>query len=620
MYIDLRRGKQAKSKRPPVGRYARRIVTLYKNGQVLTQLIWLWQAYRSARIIAASNLFDPDWYARDGMVTGSPMRLALHYVLRGASQGRNPSADFDTCWYSARYPEVGLAGLNPLVHYITQGRPTGLEIKSAPAAALPRQPISQDAYHRWIAEMAKLTTPFFAQLGNGLYNLPRVSVAGAGPQDADYVLLLPQRVGLSRTALLEIRLALSRSPGTELLFADEDCIDAEGIRHSPWFKPGWDPDLMLAGDLTGPATVMHRRLLRRIGWNGAKPDAAELEQLNRTASGVARGITHLPSVLFHRPAPPALTYVRFASPSPPPLVSIIVPFRDRAGLLRVLAEGILHNTAYDPLELILVDNDSRERATRRLLTELSRDTRVRVARAPGEFNWSALNNIGARIARGTVLVMLNNDTEIVSPGWLGELVAQALRPDVGAVGAKLLYPTGTIQHAGLSVDTAGHFCHIMRGASGDDHGPFGELAVTRTVPAVTGACLAIRRTIFWAVGGLDEEHLRVTHNDIDLCLRVRGAGYRVVYTPEAVLIHREAATRGRDFGEAQFERVKAERTILRQRWGRLGMFNPYQNPNLCTLHERPALEAPVNVLKSGGMPLALPRRNETCCVAEPRTA
>jgi len=242
--------------------------------------------------------------------------------------------------------------------------------------------------------------------------------------------------------------------------------------------------------------------------------------------------------------------------------------------------------------VLIVDNGSRECPTLRLLNRLATDPRVKILRAPGPFNWSALNNQAARAASGDVLVLLNNDVEIISPDWLGRLLAQVLRPGIGAAGARLLYPNRTIQHAGLSHDPAGCFSHVLRGAAADDPGPAGTFAVARSVAAVTGACLAIRRDVFFAVGGLEENTLGVTGNDIDLCLRLRHAGYRVVYAPDAVLVHHEAASRGPDTSPAHMARVVAERDYLRGQWGEMAVRDPYLNPNLCLLHGRLALDAP----------------------------
>jgi GT2 family glycosyltransferase len=559
--------------------------------RMMERLHFLWRAVASARVIHASGMFDPVWYAAS-YKPGHPLRLLMHYVLRGAAEGRSPSAAFDGDWYLRAHPEVGTAGQNPLAHYATQGRHAGYATHPA-TAGLPRQPYSQPAYTAWLAEMDRLTPP----ATDGPSPIAILREGQPDPGGTPYLLLVPAGVGLTDQALPVLSRHVAASPAFDLVFADEDQIDPSGARHSPWFKPGLDPELMLAGDLTGPATLMRRTLLERLGWDGVLPDAAALRRLGQAALASGACASHCPAALFHRPTPPRLEQPVFAPPEPRPLVSLIIPTRDRARLLATAVDGILDATEYAPLEVLIVDNDSRECATAALFGRLAADPRVRILRAPGAFNWSSLNNQAARQAHGKVLVLLNNDVEIISPGWLTELVAHAMRPEIGIAGAKLLYPDRTVQHLGMTLDPAGCFCHIMRGAPADACGFAGELGVTRGVAAVTGACLAIRREMFFAVGALEENELAVTSNDIDLCLRVRHAGFRVVVTPACVLLHHEAASRGHDGGPAQRARVLAERDYLRRQWGALAENDPYMNPNLCLLFDRPALESPRRVIE-----------------------
>ncbi len=557
---------------------------------MMERLHFLWRAVGSAWVIHASGLFDPAWYAAS-YKPGHKLRLLMHYVLRGAAEGRSPSAAFDGDWYLRAYPEVGMAGRNPLAHYASEGRRAGYATHPA-TAGLPRQPYSQPAYAAWLAEMDRLAPP----APRDMSPIAILRVGRPDPGDTPYLLLVPAGVGLTGQALPALSRRIAASPELQLVFADEDQIDASGARHSPWFKPGLDPELVLAGDLTGPATLFSREILERLGWDGTLPDSDGLRRLGAAALDLGCRAGHCPAVLFHRPGPPPFRQRIFRVPEPRPLVSVIIPTRDRARLLATALDGLLNATDYAPLEVLIVDNDSRERATAALFDRLAADTRVRILRVPGAFNWSSLNNQAARAARGEVLVLLNNDVEIISPGWLGELVAHAMRPGIGIAGGKLLYPDGTVQHLGMTLDPAGCFCHIMRGAPADVPGFAGEFGVTRSVAAVTGACLAIRREVFFAVGALEENELAVTSNDIDLCLRVRRAGFRVVLTPGCVLLHHEAASRGHDGGPGQRARVLAERDYLRRQWGEMAETDPTMNPNLCLLFDRPALESPSRIL------------------------
>ncbi|HEX2558771.1 glycosyltransferase family 2 protein, partial [Phenylobacterium sp.] len=281
-------------------------------------------------------------------------------------------------------------------------------------------------------------------------------------------------------------------------------------------------------------------------------------------------------------------------PDPAPRVSLIVPTRDRAELLRACAHGVLSRTDYPALELLIVDNGSVQPATHQLFDELKADPRVRVIEDPSPFNYSRLNNLAAREAKGQVLVLLNNDIDVIGPGWLRELVGQALRPDVGAVGARLLFADGRVQHAGIALGIAGVASYYHPFVAREARGYRDALVLAREVSAVTGACLALRREVYEQVGGLEEEHLAVAFNDVDLCLKIRETGLRVVVTPFAELHHYESASRGRDRSAEHRERYAKEAAYMRQRWGRVLDEDPFYNPNFSR--------------RSGGFKLASPPR------------
>jgi GT2 family glycosyltransferase len=207
----------------------------------------------------------------------------------------------------------------------------------------------------------------------------------------------------------------------------------------------------------------------------------------------------------------------------------------------------------------------------------------------GPFNWSAMNNRAAEAARGDILLLLNNDIDVIDPFWLTELASQAMRPDVGAVGAKLLYPDGGVQHAGMTFGNGSFGAHLYRHAARDDPGHGGMLVARRRVSAVTGACLAIRRDVFRAVGGIEEDRLRVTGSDVDLCLRVRERGLAVICTPHALLYHRELASRGPDATPEHRARVARERAYLLERWGSAIETEAFLSPNLTVVEEQLAL-------------------------------
>ena len=447
----------------------------------------------------------------------------------------------------------------------------------------------------------------------GLFN------AALAEADGEFILPLPPDATMAEHALFELAAAILADPDADLLYTDEDRADASGARRTPRFKTGWDPDLMLGRDAVGLLVAYRTALLERLGGMRSPSPGVGLaiyELSLRAGFAISPvHIHHVPAVLCHRlgssdaspgwdaeggreivrrhladhganasvvaaPLAPAWNRIVYEVPDPAPLVSVLVPTRDRADLLQRCAEGVLSRTDYPAIELLVMDNDSREPATIELFRRLSEDPRVRVLPCPGAFNYSAINNAGAREARGEVLVLLNNDTDTIRSDWLREMVSHAARPDVGAVGAKLLYADERVQHGGMVLGPGVWPAHQLRFADRLDMGPGGELAVARTVSSVTGACLALRRSVFFEVGGLNEE-LRVAFGDVDLCMRLGDHGYRIVWTPFAELFHLESASRGQD-GESADKLAVAEQeaTYFGRFWGSLLGSDPFHNKNV----------------------------------------
>ena len=440
----------------------------------------------------------------------------------------------------------------------------------------------------------------------------------------DFVAFLRGGDTLPEHALYEVLVAILATSSVDILYTDHDEIDASGTRSDPWFKPGWDPDLLLAHDYLNDLTVYRRVLLEQVGLLHPELEGAAFYDLalRATVATTPDRIVHVPAVLYHRrrrrgaacgsreqtsaivarravrdhldsrgcsdalmesaPSMPNANRIIWPSPQSLPLVSVIIPTRDRAELLAQCVEGILHRTDYANIELLIVDNDSTEPATQALFERLvGGDRRVRVLHYPGPFNYSALNNAAAREAKGEILLLLNNDIEVIESGWLREMISHAVRPDVGIVGAKLLYANEQIQHAGVVLGPGGNMHHLYCLAAKNDPGYFGQLALARTLSAVTGACAAIRRSVFWEVGGLDDTNLAIAFNDIDLCLRLGDHGYRVVWTPFAELFHLESASRGPDDSPTKKALFLREWQYMRKTWGSLlESGDPFHNPNL----------------------------------------
>jgi GT2 family glycosyltransferase len=424
---------------------------------------------------------------------------------------------------------------------------------------------------------------------------------------------------LTEDALYEVARALRLDPALVLIYSDEDKIDGRGRRFDPHFKPGFDRELLYAQNYINHLTVVRTEALRAVG--GLRPGfegSQDHDLLLRLTDGLDPSrIRHIPRVLYHWRAaqgsgtfsdrslakaeaarlraldevvapwggraergPSGFNRLVRPLPQPAPRVSAIIPTRDRAEILSVTLDGLLTSTDYPDIEVVIVDNDSREPETAALFARYRDDPRVHVVPVPGTFNFSDLSNRGAAAAAGPVLLFLNNDVEVLEPGWLGELVRHAVRPEIGAVGAKLLYPDRTIQHGGIVLGIGGVAGHSHLGVPDADPGYFCRMVIAHEVSAVTGACLAMRADVFEAVGGFDAEALKVAFNDVDLCLKIRRAGYRIVWTPFAKLIHHESKSRGAEDTPEKRKRFEGEVLTMLDRWGPELRADPYYNINL----------------------------------------
>ena len=443
----------------------------------------------------------------------------------------------------------------------------------------------------------------------------------------EFIALMDHDDLLAEQALYRVAVEIVARPDLEMLYSDEDRIDDSGLRHTPYFKPDWDPDLILGQNMFSHLGVYRRSLVERLNGMREGFEGSQDHDLTLRAAAVTPPslIHHIPAILYHWrlrgdesfsdtqfaacvasakrsicehlavlpgaagatvESSPLLSYwhrIRWPLPEIPPKVSVIVPTRDHAYLLERTALGVLEQTDYPDIELIIVDNGSTEPKALALLERLAVDERVRLLRSVGPFNYSALNNLAVRQASGTILLLLNNDVGVIEPGWLRELVSHVLRPGIGAAGAKLLYPDGRVQHGGVILGVGGVANHFGHGQPKDDPGYFGHLCLARSVSGVTGACLAIRKSLYERLGGLDEVNLKVAFNDVDLCLRIREAGLRIIWTPFAELFHYESASRGSDLTPDKIDRFRGEVEYMHARWGGQLQEDPYFNVNLCLL-------------------------------------
>lgn len=444
--------------------------------------------------------------------------------------------------------------------------------------------------------------------------------------DGEFIALLDQDDKLPPWALHFVADALARRSDTDLVYSDEDKLADDGARFAPHFKPDWNPDLLYSINYLGHLLVIRRALVDRAGGFRAGFDGSQDYDLILRCVRLTtpERIVHVPAVLYHWRAArgstalrasakpyahqagisalrahlagqpgvrvedgpfPTSYRVRYPRPTPAPLVSVIVPTRDGGEGMKRCIDSVLECGRDRNVEVIVVNNLSREPGTLDYLARLRGHPRVRVLDYEHDFNYAAINNFAAKQARGDVILLLNDDVEAVSTDWLEEMLSQLWRDGVGAVGAKLHYGDGRIQHAGVILGIGGIAGHSHKYFPADHPGYFGRLALPQTVSAVTGACLMVRAETYHAVGGLDEGHLGIAFNDVDFCLRLRERGLRCVWTPFARLIHHESASRGPEDTSDKRARFAREAAYMKQRWQDCLASDPGYNPNLSLLRE-----------------------------------
>jgi len=438
--------------------------------------------------------------------------------------------------------------------------------------------------------------------------------------NGDFVALLDHDDELAPTALYFVALALNKNRDLQLLYSDEDKLDAQNRRSEPYFKSDWNPELVLAQNFISHLSVYRTDLIRRlggfrIGLEGSQDYDLALRCIEQIRP---KEIQHLPWVLYHWragdqstassatakpyaqeaarravqehlertgiagtvvPSHGVYLQTKYAFPIEHPLVSIIIPTRDRTSCLQKCLDSIFEKTDYRNYEVIVLDNESHEAETLEFLAELTKYDRVRVERIDGTFNYSRLNNRGVELSRGSFIALLNNDVEVINDDWLSEMVSRAMQPEVAMVGARLWYPNGTIQHGGVILGAGGIAGHAHVGLRRGEPGYFARANLAQNVSAVTAACALVRREVYLQLGGFDES-LAVTFNDIDFCLRLRQAGYRIVWTPHAELIHHESASRGFDDSTPKQVRFLGEVDYMNSKWGDMLQRDPFYNPNL----------------------------------------
>ena len=435
----------------------------------------------------------------------------------------------------------------------------------------------------------------------------------------EYVALLDQDDELSPDALFHAVDAINHHPRAGFLYSDEDKIDTAGKRYDPFFKPDWSPELLLSENYCSHLLVARRDLAEQAGGFRTEFDGSQDYDLILRMSALTPEVAHIPRVLYHWRAtrgsaaasPEAKPYaaeagrravedhlgrlgtgatvvagcgpgrLRVRYPiAPGSKAVILIPSGGNEGALRACLAS-LAKTTYTDWEVLVIDN-SRGGRIERLVRSWECGHAVGYLDWRGRpFNYSAINNAAVRQCRAPLLVFLNDDVEVMEPGWLDAMIELGSRPEIGAVGAKLLYPDGRIQHAGVALGILDSGGHPFRGFDGRAHHYFDFPDVIRNVSAVTGACMLVRASAFEQVGGFDESLFPLSFNDIDLCLRLGRLGLRNVYTPHAVLLHHESLSRGPRNLIVDVAGCEA----MRARWRDLLDADPYYSPNLTRSEE-----------------------------------
>lgn len=436
----------------------------------------------------------------------------------------------------------------------------------------------------------------------------------------DFVGLLDHDDLLAPNALFEAAKALEQEPSIDVLYTDEDKVDTDGKKHfKPNLKPDFNLDLLRSNNYICHFFMVRRTLAEQAGGFSGEYDGAQDYDFILRCTDMAKNIHHIPEILYHWRTHEASTadnpisklyayeagkraieahltrrgqagevslkkdlgFYRVKYPvQGNPLVSVIIPNKDEAESLKLCIESLRRTVSWGNYEIIIVENNSTGPEIFSCYRELAKDARIRIVRWKSAFNYSAINNYGVKYAKGEYLLFLNNDIEALEEGWFTEMLGVCQRPEVGAVGAKLLYPDGTIQHAGTVIGIGGIAGHMFVNMPGGRSGYLHKASLMLDYSAVTAACMMMKRSLFEQLGGF-EERLSVAFNDVDLCLRANEAGNLVVYDPYACLRHYESKSRGAEDSPEKVRRFQEEIEFMRTRWEKLlKAGDPYYNKNL----------------------------------------
>ena len=482
------------------------------------------------------------------------------------------------------------------------------------------EPFVKDLLMEYLKRDSRIKVNFLAQ-NQGISGNSNQALSLA---EGEFVGFLDHDDELAPFALFEVVKLLNERPELDFIYSDEDKINEKGKRSSPFFKPDWSPDMFLACNYPIHITILRKSLVDKLGGFREGYDGSQDYELLLRLTEIVEGkkIARIPKILYHwrtisgstaiynESKPYAVEAAKRALNDSmnrrsreieevqdglwpgsyrikykiigDPRVSIIIPTRDKSDVLRKCIDSIIEKTVYQSYEIIIVDNQSQESETFRYYDEVNSNKKIRILHYDEAFNYSSINNFAVSQCDSEYVLFLNNDTEVITSEWLAAMLEHARRPEVGAVGAKLLYTNGRIQHCGIIMGygdppIAGH--HYQRYP--DHHGYIGVINTIRNFSAVTGACMLTKKALFEEVGGLEERNLAFAFNDIDYCLKLRDKGYLIIYTPYAKLYHHESLSRGYEDTPEKEERYSKDVKYLRSKWGHIiDKGDPYYNPNL----------------------------------------
>jgi O-antigen biosynthesis protein len=486
------------------------------------------------------------------------------------------------------------------------------------------QPHVRDVLERFAAKDERIKVTYRPKNGH----ICEASNTALSLASGELIALFDNDDVLAPTALYEVAAEVNAHPDAQLIYSDEDKIDVEDRRFDPYFKPDWNPDLNYGQNYLSHLTVHRTGLVRELGgFRSGLEGSQDWDLILRVIERIpGSSIRHIPKLLYHWRAVPGSTALQLAEksypveaarmalddhfkrlgqaveiipvpgdhwrikypiPSPPPLVSRIVPTRNALSFVKQAVTSLLEKTDYPHFEIIIVDNGSDDPETIGYFQELvgRKDPRLRLLPYHAPFNYSAINNFAVQEAHGEIIGFLNNDVEAINAEWLSEMVSQAIRPGIGAVGAMLYYPLNTIQHAGVILGLGGVAGHPFKEFPRGDQGQKNRMRLVQNYSAVTAACLLVRRDRFLEVGGFNEKNLPIAFNDVDLCCKLIVAGYRNLWTPYAEFYHHESATRGVEDTPDKKARFQSEVDYMMNTWGSLLMADPAYNPNLTLVGE-----------------------------------